>query len=85
MALSCLPKVELHLHIEGAVLPSLVSTLAKSNGYQFDLPQKWCEPGFKFSGPADFIASIHDISAACLRTGDDYEVVCRAYAQSLHD
>jgi aminodeoxyfutalosine deaminase len=81
-----LPKVELHLHLEGSMSPTTVGLLAArhgvdtSNVWPNGLPDK-----FSFDGFPDF-ARQFIFGLKLLRTGEDLETIVIALAQQLaHD
>lgn len=74
-----MPKVELHVHLEGAIKPAVLWELAQRNGV--DLPvatveeiQEW----FTFTSFAHFVQVYLNISS-CIQTPDDIELVARAF------
>ena len=74
-----LPKVELHVHLEGSVVPETLLTLARRHGV--DLPaqsvaelREW----YRFRDFPHFVEIYFKISE-CLRTPDDLELVTREF------
>lgn len=74
-----MPKVELHVHLEGAIEPSTLLKLAKK--HKVDLPattieglQEW----YKFKDFPHFVAIYLTISS-CLKSGEDIELITREF------
>jgi adenosine deaminase len=72
-ALWPLPKVELHLHLEGSLRPETVGALAARHAPHSPL----CRPGWQegywtFRDLAGFVAELGEVIRACIRTPDDY-------------
>lgn len=69
------PKAELHVHLEGAIQPETLLTLAQRNGIA--LPANSIEGIRNWIAYRDFDHFIELFRAACrcLRTADDYELV----------
>jgi len=70
-----MPKVELHVHLEGSIRPKTLLTLAERNN--IDLPansieglQEW----YQFSDFAHFI-EVYFAICSCIRTPDDFELI----------
>jgi adenosine deaminase len=63
-----LPKVELHVHVEGAVKPATIAELARRNGVDLGVD----DPAdlYRYDDLADFLR-VFDLVCACLRTVDD--------------
>jgi len=79
--LKALPKLELHLHIEGSLEPELMFKLAKRNG--IDLPFKSVEEirgAYEFSNLQDFL-DIYYQGANVLQTEADFYDLTWAYLQ----
>ena len=77
------PKAELHLHLEGAIRPTTVLTLAERNGVA--LPYATLEElrdWFRFRDFAHFI-EVYGAISRCLRTADDYELIAYELAEEL--
>jgi adenosine deaminase len=68
------PKAELHVHLEGAIQPETLLTLAQRNGIQ--LPANTIEGVRSWIAYRDFSHFIELFRAACrcLRTAEDYEL-----------
>lgn len=70
-----MPKVELHVHLEGSIKPHTLVTLAAQN--KIELPAKTeleLEDVFKFKNFQHFV-KIYDLITGCLKTADDYELI----------
>jgi adenine deaminase len=67
-----LPKVELHVHVEGAVAPSTIADLARRNGVDLGVP----DPAdlYRYANLADFLR-VFDLVCRCLQTADDLHLV----------
>ena len=76
--LATLPKVELHVHLEGTATPELVHRLAARNGVE--LPDRLLnEHGrFHYGDFLDFLRS-YDMAATAIRTAQDYRDVVYEY------
>ena len=80
-----LPKVELHLHIEGTLEPELKFKLAERNGIQ--LPQSTPEEvraTYNFNDLASFLAVYYD-GMNVLRTAEDFYDLAIAYLTKAAD
>ena len=68
-----LPKVELHLHLEGTIRPRTVRELAAEYEPQSLLSAPdWHEHFWTFTDLAGFVTQMRQVSLACLRQPDDY-------------
>ena len=79
-----LPKVELHLHIEGSLEPELMFELAKRNN--IDLPFKSVEEvraAYQFTELQDFL-DIYYQGMGVLQTEQDFYDLTDAYLQKIH-
>ncbi|HEU5368879.1 MAG TPA: hypothetical protein VFU69_10455, partial [Ktedonobacterales bacterium] len=77
------PKAELHVHLEGAIQPATLLTLARRNGKA--LPaltveelQRW----FRFRDFNHFIEVYFEITG-CLKTADDYELIAYEFGAEM--
>lgn len=74
-----MPKVELHVHLEGSIRPATLLTLAQR--HQVDLPAK-TEAGlqewYTFTDFPHFV-QIYLAVSSCLRTPDDIELIAREF------
>lgn len=70
MDVKTLPKIELHLHLEGAATPSFIKDLAAKKNK--DLSKIFNSEGaYKFSNFTDFL-SVYEIATEVLETPDDF-------------
>ena len=65
-----LPKVELHVHVEGAARPTTLASLAKNNEVQ--LPVADPSDLYVYEGLEDFIA-VYELVCRCLVRSEDFE------------
>lgn len=74
-----MPKVELHVHLEGSIRPETLLALAERN--QIELPATSIEELREWYKFIDFphFAEIYFTSAKCLRTPDDIELITREF------
>lgn len=78
------PKVDLHLHIEGTITPAMVKTLAERN--HLSLPEGllqgdnfvWHDDGTAASALTGFVRA-YDIAASVIKTADDYRLITHDY------
>ncbi len=78
-----LPKVELHIHLEGAIPAATLAELAGKYGRRLDSDPGW--PVLRdrvFRGFPDFVAAWTLISS-CLREAEDYRLAADAAAREL--
>lgn len=67
------PKVELHLHLEGAIRPRTVEELAHRFDPSFRLADwEWARPGFRYADLGDFVATMRRMLNMALDGVDDY-------------
>ncbi len=74
-----MPKVELHVHLEGSILPDTLLTLARRN--HITLPADSIErlkEWYVFTGFPHF-AEIYQTIARCIRTPEDIELIARDF------
>ena len=78
MTVDSLPKVELHVHLEGTATPELVQRLAARNGMA--LPERLLnEHGrFHYGDFLDFLRT-YDMAASVIRTAEDYRDITYEY------
>jgi adenosine deaminase len=78
MSLESVPKVELHVHLEGTATPELVQRLAVRNGVP--LPERLLnEHGrFHYGDFLDFLRT-YDMAASVIRTAEDYRDITYEY------
>lgn len=77
-----MPKVELHVHLEGSVRPETLLKLAKRHGRDLpaqDVPglREW----YRFRSFDHFI-EIYMAISSCLRTAEDIELIAREFLQA---
>jgi adenosine deaminase len=72
------PKVELHVHLEGTAPPALVRRLAERNGLQLPDGLFASADRFAYTDFLDFLRA-YDVAASAIRTGDDYRDVTYEY------
>ncbi|MTI10555.1 adenosine deaminase [Curvivirga aplysinae] len=75
-----IPKVELHVHIEGTITPSLAKKLATRNGVKLDPSVLQYEDHYTFTDFLDFLNQ-YDMVADCIRTPQDYEDLVYDYLE----
>jgi len=77
------PKAELHVHLEGAIQPETLFTLARRNGVELPVQtveemQRW----FTFRNFNHFVEIFFAISR-CLKTAEDYELIAYEFGASM--
>jgi adenosine deaminase len=77
-----LPKVELHLHLEGSMRIGTARELADLHGAP--VPHGLGEAGWSFTGPSDFIDNYVEL-CALLRTSEDFRRLGREVCEDLAD
>src|SRR5438445_1504207 len=80
---TAVPKVELHVHLEGSIQPATLLTLAQRNGVQLPVQtveemQRW----FTFRSFSHFVEIYFAISR-CLKTAEDYELIAHEFGASM--
>ena len=79
-----LPKVELHLHIEGTLEPELLFTLAKRNGVSLPYPDvESLRAAYEFNNLQSFV-DLYYQGAGVLQTQQDFFDLTWAYLQHCH-
>ena len=81
--LQAVPKVELHVHLEGAIQPRTLLTIARRNHVSLpadsiDGLRRW----FTFQSFAQFV-DVYVAVTRCLRTAQDYELIVYEFAEEL--
>ncbi len=79
-----MPKVELHVHLEGSIRPETLLKLAAKNGV--DLPAKDLDglrDWYQFRDFGHFV-EIYVAATKCLQSADDIELIARELAISQH-
>lgn len=80
---AAVPKAELHVHLEGSILPETLIELARRN--RRDLPYGTAEElreCFAFRDFAHFI-EIYGVISRCLRATEDYELIAYAFGKEM--
>src|SRR5579884_1509910 len=77
------PKAELHVHLEGSILPPTLLTLAQRNGVTLPAAteeelQRW----FAFRDFAHFV-EIYVAITGCLKTAADYELIAYEFGAEM--
>ena len=75
------PKIELHLHLEGAAPPAFVKGLAQEKGMRLDGVLD-ADGGYATGDFARFL-QVYDAAASVLRTPEDYARLTRAVLEEL--
>jgi aminodeoxyfutalosine deaminase len=80
---TAVPKVELHVHLEGSIQPTTLLTLARRNGVTLPVQtaeemQRW----FTFRDFNHFIEIYFAISR-CLKTANDYELIVYEFGANM--
>ncbi len=81
--LQAIPKAELHVHLEGSILPGTLLTLARNNNVA--LPANTVEglrEWFRFRDFPHFV-EIYVAITRCLRTAADYELVVHEFGAEM--
>lgn len=76
-----MPKAELHVHLEGAILPTTLRTLAAKNGVQLPFEteaelRQW----YTFTDFPHFV-EVYDANCHCIFTTEDMEFVAREFVR----
>lgn len=80
-----LPKVELHLHIEGTLEPALMFAMAKRNGVKLPYANvDELKAAYAFTNLQSFL-DIYYAGAAVLHTAQDFFDLAWAYFERVHD
>ncbi len=80
-----MPKVELHIHLEGSIRPETVLKLAKRNGVE--LPADSVEGLREWYAFRDFphFVEVYVAVTKCIRTPDDLETIMREFLEGQKD
>lgn len=79
------PKVELHLHIEGTLEPELKFELAARNGISLPYADAGAmRKAYDFDDLPSFLACYYE-GMSVLRTAEDFADLARAYLRRAHD
>jgi adenosine deaminase len=76
--MDALPKVELHVHLEGTAPPALIRRLAKRNGVALPAALFGGNGEFRYTDFLDFLRT-YDRAASVIRTAEDYRDVTFDY------
>ena len=81
--IEAVPKVELHVHLEGSIQPATLLKLAQQNHVKLPVQtveelQDW----FTFRDFDHFIEIYFEISS-CLKTSDDYELIAYEFGATM--
>ena len=66
--MSTIPKVELHVHLEGTAPPELVRRIAARNGVELPEQLLGTDGRFRYTDFLDFLRT-YDLAASVIRTG----------------
>lgn len=78
-----MPKAELHMHLEGALEPSLVRALAERNRMSVPTSAKEQTSGWDFHDLTSFLA-IYYPNMAVLQTEEDFRDLAWSYLSKAH-
>ena len=81
--LAAVPKAELHVHLEGAIRPRTLLTLARRN--RVDLPatnEKELQQWFVYRDFTHFVNIFFEITK-CLKTAEDYELIAYEFGEEM--
>ena len=82
--LNTLPKIELHLHLEGSLEPELLFALAKRNGIELEYKNvETLRQAYNFSNLQDFL-DIYYQGANVLQSEEDFYDLTWAYLSRCH-
>lgn len=81
--LAAVPKAELHVHLEGSILPGTLLTLAKRNG--IELPATTVDGLRELFAFRDFdhFIEIYGMISRCLKTTDDFETIAYEFGAEM--
>lgn len=81
--LQAVPKAELHVHLEGAIQPATLLTLAERNGVELPATtEPELRSWFRFRDFPHF-AEIYVTITRCLRTAEDYELIVHEFGAEM--
>lgn len=80
--IKAMPKVELHVHLQGSVRPETLLKLARR--HDIAIPARTADELWTWYSYRDFdhFISIYDVICECFRTPDDIELVTREFLQN---
>src|ERR1700760_63783 len=76
--MATIPKVELHVHLEGTAPPDLVRRIAARNGLELPEQLFGTDGRFRSTDFLDFLRT-YDLAASVIRTGEDYRDITYEY------
>ena len=76
--MSTIPKVELHVHLEGTAPPELVRRIAARNGLELPEQLFGSDGRFRYTDFLDFLRT-YDLAASVIRTAEDYRDITYEY------
>jgi adenine deaminase len=79
-----MPKAELHMHLEGALEPSLVRLIAERNHLPVPSSVQERSSGYSFHDLTSFLA-VYYPNMAVLQTGDDFHDLAWSYLTKAHE
>ena len=79
--MSTIPKVELHVHLEGTAPPELVRRIAARNGLELPEQLFGSDGRFRYTDFLDFLRT-YDLAASVIRTAEDYRDITYEYLGS---
>jgi adenosine deaminase len=77
------PKAELHVHLEGAIQPSILLTLAKRNGIQLPADSEASIREWFNYRDFDHFIEIYLTITRCLRHAEDYELIAYEFGAEM--
>jgi adenosine deaminase len=72
------PKVELHVHLEGTAPPELIQHIAARNGVPLPARLLGSDGRFRYADFLEFLRT-YDLAASVIRTGEDYRDITYEY------
>lgn len=83
--IAAMPKVELHVHLEGCVTPEMALNFARKNRWPYPYEStEQVAAAMEFSDLSSFVDAAR-VNNRTLRTVDDYCDVARQYLKRMHD
>lgn len=80
-----LPKVEMHLHVEGTLEPEAMFAIGERNGIALPYPSvEAVRAAYQFTDLQSFL-DVYYLGASVLRTPQDFDDLMWAYLQRAHD